>query len=139
MKKCFCLFLLTAFVSSYNANAQDTTWTKRDLYVQRLLGINDSAYGIYSRGIKEYDMGVKALMDDKKLTGNQREAAIKKLLLARKKYQKQHLSEGQISKLEQDNRINMPPSQRKKRHKEMQERLAKRKIKVLKDSTNKKP
>lgn len=135
--------ILTAFIflliGSSKMNAQDSTETARDKQLRQVLGMSKSQYKNYDEIIKGYDKRLNVVLKDKKLEKNARGLAIQKILDERRGFLFQQLTEEQRKKLNDYNRKNSPASLDARHQKEMKERLAKRGIKLIKDSTSKKP
>ena len=138
MTRLIYLFILT-LMSTYGAKAQDTTQTKRDMEMQQILGMTKTQYETYREGLNVYEKRIKVVLGDKTLDRNARDAAMEKLVAERREYVKKNLTEKQRKNLEEYYNRNTPASPRAKQQKEQEDRLAKRGIRVVKDSTSKKP
>ena len=125
-------------LSVFRAGAQDSTHTAKDKQLQQVLGMTNQQYSNYSKGLREHDKRLKEVLEDKNLDKNARGAATEKILKERKAYMEQNLSEQQRKKLSEFNRQNLTVSPRAKHQKEVEERIARRGIRVVKDSTTKK-
>jgi hypothetical protein len=135
MNKYKYLFTCLALISMLAVRAQDAALSAKDEQARKSVGLDSKKYAVVSKGVKQYNQRLLAIMKDSTLGHDRQRAAIAKLHEQRKAYLKQNLNVDQQKKWEafemQNSRPVAPPAYqrqleaRKKRAQKMQPKTTK--------------
>lgn len=134
MAKALFLLIASLILNFSYAFAQEPTSSRRFQQVQQLLGMNKVRYKAYCDSLKIYDKRFDTLLKGAHLNKSTRSAALQAVLAERRAFLQQRLNKEQRRKLAAYNQQFIDASLRKKQLQELQERLRKRGIGVVKDS-----
>jgi hypothetical protein len=135
MNKYKYLFTCLVLFSMLAVRAQDAALSAKDEQARKSIGIDSKKYAVFSKGLKQYNNRLLAIMNDSTLGRDQQRAAIAKLHEQRKAYLQRNLNIDQQKKWEnlekQNSRPEAPPAYqrqldaRKKRAQKMQQKTTK--------------
>jgi hypothetical protein len=126
------LLIVIITMSHLTISAQKAADSTRHKHVRQILGMTDAQYKGYRDSLRWYDQRISSILRSDSLNKTIRSRELADVMTQRRLFMQKHATPDQAAKVHQQNMRNRPVSPRLKQRKELEERLKKKGIKVVK-------